>query len=499
LSEPNVYDLFEYPGYSFPDTHPDRLAVMAALHGVPAAPVENCRVLEIGCGEGANLIPMAQALPSSQFTGFDLAANPVARGQKRARLLGLSNLRLFQADLADVGPEDHRGALGKYDYVIAHGLYAWVAEPLRDKLLALCAEHLAENGVAFLSYNAWPGSHIRNMFRDALRWSTTGAPQGPEEVAGSLDLIEALIQARAADDPWRRLFEDQIAKMRKRAPNITLHDELAPAFAPVWFSAFVRHARSHGLEYLADAQLPVPTDPAFRPELMTRIRTAAGDDPIDQEDMLDFTRMRMYRETLLVRAPRTLRREPDPGALTHMLLASQAVAIPGEHSEQRLYAIPGGTRVALNQGPAIAAMEMLIAAWPRALSFDEVSAALRAHGLPQGAQPNHLLLQMAIARLIELHQWQPAVVNFVSERPEVPALCRHEAALRPYTPNLWHAIVQLDDPVLRTLLLLMDGSRTRSELLAALVREFPATPETELDNDLDEHLERLRHAALLCA
>src|ERR1019366_4359784 len=66
--------------------------------------------------------------------------------------LGLANIRLEHRDILDAGPE-----LGTFDYVIAHGLYSWVPEPVRDKLLALAQAVLAPHGVAFVSYNALPG------------------------------------------------------------------------------------------------------------------------------------------------------------------------------------------------------------------------------------------------------------------------------------------------------------------------------------------------------
>ena len=87
--ERDAYDAVVYPGYAYPATHPDRLAVMAMLHGLDPAPVERCRVLEIGCNEGANLIPMAYAIPGSEFVGFDVASQPIARGRARIAELGL--------------------------------------------------------------------------------------------------------------------------------------------------------------------------------------------------------------------------------------------------------------------------------------------------------------------------------------------------------------------------------------------------------------------------
>jgi SAM-dependent methyltransferase len=133
-------------------THPDRLAAMARLFGMRPAPVTACRVLELGCGSGANLIPQAYYLPESRFTGIDMAAEPIAVARAMAGDLGLSNIDLRVADLRDLGTE-----VGEFDYIFAHGLYSWIPADVRDRLLAVCSERLAPQGVAFVSYNVYPG------------------------------------------------------------------------------------------------------------------------------------------------------------------------------------------------------------------------------------------------------------------------------------------------------------------------------------------------------
>ncbi|MCD4811464.1 hypothetical protein K8R14_02560, partial [bacterium] len=63
------YDEVPYESQSFPQSHPDRLAMLARLFGLSPAPVTQCRVLELGCAGGGNLIPMAFHLPDSEFVG----------------------------------------------------------------------------------------------------------------------------------------------------------------------------------------------------------------------------------------------------------------------------------------------------------------------------------------------------------------------------------------------------------------------------------------------
>ena len=72
-----AYDEVISTGRAYPDTHPDHLASVGILFGMLPAPVARCRVLEIGCGDAGNLIPMAYGLPGSRFVGFDLAATAV--------------------------------------------------------------------------------------------------------------------------------------------------------------------------------------------------------------------------------------------------------------------------------------------------------------------------------------------------------------------------------------------------------------------------------------
>src|SRR5580658_124973 len=96
------YDTVRYPCHAHPQTHPERLGVLGALWGLKPAPVTRCRVLELGCGNGSNLAPMAWSLPESQFVGIDLASRSIAQGLEMVQSLGLSNLRLLCADVKSV-------------------------------------------------------------------------------------------------------------------------------------------------------------------------------------------------------------------------------------------------------------------------------------------------------------------------------------------------------------------------------------------------------------
>ena len=90
-----TYDAVPYPGQPFAQTHPDRLATLAALFGLEAAPPAGCRLLEIGCGDGGNLLPMALGLPEASFVGFDSSPAAIARAREGAAAAGLRSRRRY--------------------------------------------------------------------------------------------------------------------------------------------------------------------------------------------------------------------------------------------------------------------------------------------------------------------------------------------------------------------------------------------------------------------
>ncbi len=465
---------------------------MAILHGLTPAPVERCRVLEIACGDGANLIPMAYAIPDGEFVGFDLARMPIERGQERIRELGLKNVKLFQGDLLEVGAE-----LGRFDYIVAHGVYAWVPEPVRDRLLGLCGELLVQDGIAFVSYNALPGSYLRVMMREMMLFGTKALDDPKERVAEGLHLLNFLKEARLQDDVYRGLLEMQLVKMEKRDPAITCHDEMTDAYHPVYFSDFVAHARRHGLQYLSDAELPAPPDPCYRSELQPALESAARGDDLRKEQLLDFLRMRMYRETLLCKTDRVVQRRFAAGHFRRLFFASRTTAVPSEAPGATAFLLPGGIRMESNHPGVTALLTCLGSAWPRALGFDELEPLVAQNGFVLDAGGAAFLIRLVIAKMIELHAWKAPVAHRVAERPKASAICRQEARAQRNATSLLHEVVSLEDPKVRALLILLDGTRDREELLAAMRAEFAGMASEEVEAGLDPALKLFQATGVL--
>ncbi len=482
-----AYDEVPYAGYPFPQTHPDRMATIATLFGLHPAPVTNCRVLEVGCGEGANLIPMACELLESYFIGIDLAAHPIAQGRAMAAAVGLRNIELHQCDLMKVSAE-----FGQFDYIIAHGVYSWVPPEVQDGLLALCEKHLAPQGIAYISYNVYPGCHLREMVREMMLFHTQGIQQPRERVNQGLALLDFILrkfpsQAEAQTDLYGALIKEQLKLMLSHSPEQVYHDELATHYRPVYFYQFIRQAAQHGLQYLGEADFFEMQDFHYPPPVRAPLSQFGDEHLIQKEQYLDFLKGRSFRQTLLCREGLKLTRRVQPERLRSFYLASSAQPISPQpdlrHQVIEEFRGPKGAKLQTDYPLAKAALIHLGEVFPRRLRFEQLLAAARARlGLStleavfdeEARTLAEILLAAYQSGLVQLHLHVPPLVAEVSQRPLASPLARWQASRGKVVTNLLHSSVELEDEMSRQLLQLLDGTHDRAalrdELLSAVTR-----------------------------
>ncbi|MCZ7685664.1 MAG: class I SAM-dependent methyltransferase [Sandaracinaceae bacterium] len=101
MTEPS-YEEVPYEGRAVPASAPAALALTARAHGGPRPALEVARVLELGCGDGANLIPLAFHHPDWSLLGVDTSERAIAAARAGALALGLGNVRFERADVAEL-------------------------------------------------------------------------------------------------------------------------------------------------------------------------------------------------------------------------------------------------------------------------------------------------------------------------------------------------------------------------------------------------------------
>lgn len=474
-SDASSYDAVPYPARPFVQTHPDRLATLATLFGLTPAPPARCRVLELGCGSGGNLLPMTAALPGSRFVGVDNAGVPVARARAVAERLGLENVR-FHA----LGIEDYEAPAEGFDYVIAHGVYSWVPEAVREALLALCARALSGDGVAYVSYNALPGGHLRRMLRETLALHLAEIHDPAERVAAAREHLALLVAAGEADDELAPTLGRAARQVLDRDDAFLVHDVLADVNEPLHFQDFVARAGAHGLRYLTEAQFSETQVEALPPSLHGALRAIS--DPLRREQLLDVLKERRFRQTLLCRDDGPLDDAPRPERLEGLAASAALRWTADERNGRVTFLGPGTARVETEHPLVVRTLQAIASRWPSPVWISELGGE---HELPAIRE---VLLRCYAANLVRLHAHPPSVSTTAPDRPRMSPVARLEAAEGTPLTTVRHTHHELDDALARRVATLLDGTRDR----AALVAELDADPMA-----VEAALARLAQAGLL--
>jgi methyltransferase-like protein/trans-aconitate methyltransferase len=465
-----AYDLFEYPGYAYPATHPARLEAIARLFGLRPKPAERSRVLELGCGDGGNLLSLAQALPGARLVGIDAAASAVERGMRLVRAAGLENVELRCMDLEELPEGGELGEAGSFDYILSHGVYSWIPPRPRVALLAGVRRYLAPMGVAYVSYNAYPGSYLRDMARDILGYHVRDIEDPQRKLAAARELMQTIVAIEEpSPSPYAQVLREHMERMLRYSTALLFHDDLAEISTPFYFHEFMEHATHHQLAFLAEADL-FESQMRDVPGSAGRLMEGLPDDVLVREQYLDFFKNRMFRQTLLCHADAPVRRELDDSEIERLWVSSSARARDGDTFET-----PEGYAVTTSEPLVQAAMRALGEAWPQALDFPTLlECALQAAGSEAQrelvrARLRVVLLQAYLARIVMLQGCAPPVVNRAGDRPTASPLARaqHASGL-PAVSSLLHANVLVEGELEPRLLALLDGTHTPSELAGAL-------------------------------
>jgi methyltransferase-like protein/ubiquinone/menaquinone biosynthesis C-methylase UbiE len=472
-----TYDEFRYPGRFYPQASIERMAALATLYGLKPTPVQKCRALELGCGEGGHLIPLAAVFPDSEFVGVDLSQVSVERGQNTAAQLGLTKLK-FQAEDLGAFPANS----GTFDYIIAHGVFSWIPPGIQEKLLEVCSRHLSPQGVAYVSYNTYPAGHLRRIPRDLARFHTRHTSDPRKKAQETREILNFVISALPEGKIERELLRRESAAYLQSEP-LMVFDLLAEINEPMYFLDFMDQAAGWGLQFVAEAEVQKMRT-AHLPE-HARKQLDAVTDRLLREQYLDFIYGRGFRQTLLCRAGHDLDLEVTPERMEKLMVASslrakQAIANVNDGETVEFRDAQGRT-VSTNEALPKAIYSELGAAHPHALSYEDLRARACARAgmeLPLELESEAKLIRMLVSSfangVAEFRVYEAPFVTEVSERPVASAVARYQAATDLPVTSMRLTSFAMADPMLRQLLPLLDGTRDREQLLAELRERLPA-------------------------
>lgn len=295
------YDSFLYVSKPFSSTNINNLQAKAKMYGLTPAPIKGARVLELGTSCGGNLIPQALYYPEATFTGIDLSGVQVQHGNEIIKSIGLTNVTLLEKDILDIDE-----SFGTFDYIIVHGIWSWVPDIVKDKILNICNVNLSDNGIAYVSYNTYPGWKRLEQLRDIMLYSEKRAMDQNllERTLYTKNVLKMVADTMSSDERSRTQSDYKINNIQRVLNSndyYVAHEYLETFNDPVYVSEFIDRAQKQGCAYIGDEVLQRSFISWLADDVANNIRTLSNGNYIDKEQFYDYVYDTQFRMSLLTK------------------------------------------------------------------------------------------------------------------------------------------------------------------------------------------------------
>jgi methyltransferase-like protein/2-polyprenyl-3-methyl-5-hydroxy-6-metoxy-1,4-benzoquinol methylase len=473
------YDDIPYASYPVATSHPDRLYNIARLFGMDPVRPERARILELGCAGGGNLLPVASQFPDCFCLGIELSEVQCRDANLAIKFVGLDNIEVRQGSISDIRPE-----LGKFDYIVCHGVFSWVPESVRDDILRVASENLADQGVAFVSYNTLPGWYLRGMVRGMMLQHVQAITDPRTKIIQAKALLKFLVESTATHEtPYASYLKAEAEFLDKLPDHYLFHEHLEEHNKAFFFQEFVRHASKHELQFLGESTLPTMWIGNLSPSALKTLETI--DDSVVRGQITDCIVGRTFRETLLVHKKVAIDRNLNAtkwrdvrffGSFTDVTEKPiDANATPAKKSFKTKHGVTLTT-----EKPSQIAIEALNQAYPGSLSISEICETIESGlaadtsyvGKPMQMDSNQLstvMMQWALSGYLEMRLLPDRMQTRDIRRPKMTAWARSQARAGSMVTNLRHEGMTLTD-VHRFIAPLLDGTRDMSQIAIEIDR-----------------------------
>ena len=297
-----IYKELGYKSYPFPFTTPAYLEAYGTLVGLKPPTAKTARVLELGATYGGNIISQAAHNPEATFVGIELSQDQVEKGNKIIGDAKLDNVSLVQGDILNFDE-----SMGTFDYIIAHGFYSWISDEMKDKLLDIISNHLADNGIAYVSYNTYPGWHTMEEVRQLLLFANRGHDEFTHKekvlrgkTVGSLVGAQILNYDNLKERNSK--FLGALRSVMQKDDYYVGHDHLEPHNDPCYLYQFNDHLKANNLAYVGDADLTLSMVRTYDESIADKLEQLAPNSQADQEQYLDFMLDTTFRKSIICKA-----------------------------------------------------------------------------------------------------------------------------------------------------------------------------------------------------
>ena len=478
----DAYDKVPYQSKPFAQSAPEQLAVMGKLFGLNPPDIATARVLELGCAAGGNIIPLAARYPQLQALGVDLSKVQISHGQEVLDKLGISNCVLKVLDIVTTKIE----IKGQFDYIICHGVFSWVPEDVRHAILDIVRDHLSPTGVAYISYNVYPGWKTREVIREMMMFHAGSRETPAERLQQAKAILEYTKNISAEQSTYGKLLRDEAAQVARAEDYYLYHEYLETENNPMYFKEFMALCSPRKLAYLGEAGLSDMAPQRLGQEIHATLARISAGNILATEQYMDFFTNRTFRQTLLVHeaqaahinrglGPQTLQGFAINTALT-VDLDFKPVA---GHAALAQYKDNFGRSLTVSSLLAWEMIAALVKAKPSSVVFEDLvqTVAQKVPGL--STNPAHAIADAVGAELINLLVQNvvrlglsPLPAPTDNGMPCAFSLARVQAAMgQDWATNLLHQPVGIS-PAHRAVLAQLDGTCSQAEIEAELLDQL---------------------------
>ncbi len=500
MSDPTYEELPYSPRVHY-HTHPRVIATTARILGVEPVDPDGARVLELGCATGSNLLAMAMDLPAGHFVGIDYSAGQIERAEMARRVIGVDHVAFRCLDLSQILAED----LGDFDYLVAHGLYSWIPEGLRQDFFGICRRLLSPRGIAYVSHNTLPGWHLKRVVRDLMLFHSRHAPDAPSRVEAARSAIDWVVDGLAGQGtPHATALRIERDLLSSLDDAYVFHDYMERDNQACYLSEIVEQATENGLRFVGDAAFCRRRIDDLPREAAAFVRRHAGDF-VETEQYVDFLFNESFRRSLFCFGDVMVAEALDLGRLSGLLVGLRAERVMAADEDEDVYRIGSGGRLVLRQPILRRLMRILEEVRPSLVPVDALVDRLEREAAdpPKGAAARHdwclglfgWLLRARENGYVHLSSTPYRHAVAVARRPTASPFARWQLTLGDEVANLRQENVRLD-PFVADLLGLLDGRRDHREIAEAL-RSRTSAIGIDVDAAVELGLAFLTRAGLL--
>lgn len=408
---------------------------------------------------GSNIIPMAESLPNSTFVGVDLSERQIAEGNRRLEKIDCRNLEFMQKNILDIDE-----SMGKFDYIIAHGVFSWVEREAQDKILEIGRQNLTPNGIIYVSYNVLPGWRLRGAIRDMMLYHVEHIPSPHDQIRQAKELIKFLAKSsKTHSQAYPKMLEQEVEALKDVSDSYIYHEYLEKINDPIYFHEFADRAVASGLNYVAESEIHTMFTSFFGEEVAVLLKNLPM---LRREQYMDFLRSRTFRTSLLSQAETVPNYNMPPSCILPLHVGLEMALVPETTADgYTTWSHSSGT---INtKSPMTEVFTALNHAWPGWVSVQELADGPLKESSSNLASSLRNIVFALKQGIVKIAKSPPGLVRRISDHPACTPFARLQAAESEFVTNRTHSNAGLER-LTRIVLESADGTRTVEDIAAVL-------------------------------